>query len=127
MLTRIAIRGLSAFVVLALIVSPVYAEPADQTVSVTAWVSNSTPAQYTTVTVYAQILVNSVGKAGIPVTFYWYYKTVTRTCTGTTSSKGIAKCSRYISGATRGRSVPITASFTVNGNNYTAQTSFTPK
>ncbi len=99
----------------------------DSTVTATAWVSDPNPNQDTTVVVSAQILVNGNGVSGIPVTFTWYYRTVTRFCSGTTDSTGTANCSRYISGATHGYTVSIRGQFQVGGKQYEVATSFTPR
>ena len=96
-------------------------------IQVSAWVSDPTPSQYTTVTVYGQFLVNGVGVAGVPMHTTWHYKTVTRSCDGVTDATGLAYCSRYISGATIGYTVVIDVDFTYGAQIYHTSTSFTPQ
>ena len=96
-------------------------------VVVTASVSNATPAQNSPVTVSAQLVVNGQPIANAPMTTTWHYKTSTPTCTGTTGSNGIASCSRYIGGATKGYTVQVTVTLTWNGQTYTGQTGFKPQ
>ncbi len=93
-----------------------------------AWVSNSSPYQYTTVTVYGQLLLGGQGVSGATMHTVWHYKTTTSYCDGgPTGSTGMASCSRYISGASRGYTVVIDVTMSYAGNTYTAQTSFTPR
>ena len=88
-----------------------------------ASVSNATPAQNSTVTVYGRLLIHEAGQAGLPMNTAWKFKSTTSTCSGTTGGDGLASCSRQIGGATLGYTVNITVS--VSG--YTVATSFTPQ
>jgi len=94
---------------------------------VTAWVSDSTPSQYSTVRVYGKITRGGAGIGGVPMVATWYYKTVTRYCEGTSGGNGVASCSRYISGATKRYYVAIKVTFTYQARTYTAWTGFTPQ
>jgi beta-lactamase superfamily II metal-dependent hydrolase len=98
----------------------------DGQIEVTTWLSNSTPSQYSTVTVYGRITGAGVGIAGVPMHTTWHYKTTTSYCDGTSGSDGIASCSRYISGATKGYYVSIAVGFTYQGQQHYASTGFTP-
>ncbi|HVN53469.1 MAG TPA: hypothetical protein VMT46_03990 [Anaerolineaceae bacterium] len=75
-----------------------------------AWVSNGSPRQNSTVTVYGRLLVNNVGQAGQSMATTWHYKTTTPTCPGLTEGTGIASCSRSIGGATVGYQVNVDVS-----------------
>jgi beta-lactamase superfamily II metal-dependent hydrolase len=88
-----------------------------------ASVSAPTPAQYASVTVYGQLLVNGVGQAAQPMNTTWKFKSTTSTCNGVTDSDGAASCSRQIGAATVGYDVNISASI----GGYTATTYFTPQ
>jgi hypothetical protein len=96
-------------------------------VVVTASVSNDKPAQHSAVTVSAQLMNNGQPVADAPMTATWHYKSTAPTCTGQTGSDGVASCSRNIGGATKGYLVKITVVFNWNGEQHTAQTSFTPQ
>jgi hypothetical protein len=91
-------------------------------VEICASVSDGNPSQYTRVNVYARIRILGAGQPNLPMTATWQYKTVTRTCSGTTNWQGIAACDRYISGATAGYTVYID----VDIQGYQVQTWFTP-
>ena len=78
-------------------------------------------------TVTATIISNGQPVAGAPMTASWFYKTTTSTCSGQTDASGVASCTRYIAGATKGYQVRINVSIVWNGQAYTASTSFTPK
>lgn len=101
--------------------------PPTHNVLVAASVTNASPAQQTEVTVVANFTDNGNPIVGALMTASWYYKTVTRTCTGTTNSVGVASCTRYIAGATIGYKVLINIEIVWHGQRYTASTSFTPK
>lgn len=101
--------------------------PPTHNVVIAASVTNTSPAQQTEVTVVANFIDNGKPVAGAPMTASWYYKTVTRTCTGTTNGVGVASCTRYIAGATIGYKVQINIEIAWHGRTYTASTSFTPK
>jgi len=94
---------------------------------VTAWVSDSAPAQYTTVTVYGKITLGLVGIANVPMHTIWQYKTTKPTCDGVSGTDGVASCGRYIGSATKGYRVDITVQFTYDGQQYSAITGFTPQ
>jgi hypothetical protein len=96
-------------------------------VVVTASVSNNRPAQHSDVTVTAQLMNNGQPVADAPMTATWHYKSTAPTCTGQTGSDGVVSCSRNIGDATKGYLVKITVVFNWNGEQYTAQTSFTPQ
>jgi len=86
-------------------------------------VSNATPSQYSTVTVYGRYLVNGAGEAGHTMDTTWHYKTTTSYCSGTTNSNGIAQCSRSIGRASIGYRVNVD----VEINGYKVTTWFTPE
>jgi hypothetical protein len=90
-----------------------------------ASISNAYPAQYSTVTAYGRILVNGHGKAGVPMTATWHYKTTTSFCTGVSDGTGLASCSRRISRATAGFFVSVVVTFRYAGA-PAAYTGFTP-
>ncbi|MGA7671916.1 MAG: hypothetical protein WBW04_15920 [Nitrolancea sp.] len=92
-----------------------------------ASVSNASPHQKTEVTVTASITNNGQPVAGAPMIASWFYKTTTSSCAGQTDANGVASCTRYIAGATKGYLVRINVAITWNGQTYTATTSFTPK
>lgn len=71
------------------------------------WVSNGTPSQYSTVTVYGRLLTGGVGQADQLMETAWHYRTTTSYCEGTTGSDGIAQCSRSIGGASVGFQVDV--------------------
>lgn len=90
---------------------------------VCASVSSQYPARYTNVTVYGTLKINGIAQVGKGMKAVWRYKTTTPTCSGITNANGVARCTRYIAGATSGYKVLIT--ITING--YTVTTSFTPQ
>ena len=94
---------------------------------VTAWVSNPTPPQYSTVTVYGKITLGVVGIANVPMHAVWNYKTTTPTCDGVSGADGVASCGRYIGAATKGYRVDIDVQFTYEGQQYSAIIGFTPQ
>jgi hypothetical protein len=96
-------------------------------VVVIASASNDKPAQHSDVTITARLMNDGQPVADAPMTATWHYKTTAPTCTGQTGSDGVASCGRNIGGATRGYPVKITVVFNWNGEQYTAQTSFTPQ
>jgi hypothetical protein len=95
--------------------------------SISASVSDSTPAQYSDVTVSCKAK-DQAGKplSGVRVKFVWHYKTTTPSESRTTNSSGVAACERYISGATAGYRVVVTVTATYKGVTKTKSTSFTP-
>ncbi len=78
-------------------------------------------------TVTATMTNNGQPVSGAPMTATWFYKTTSPSCTGKTNSAGVASCTRYIAGATKGYQVRINVAISWNGQTYTASTSFTPK
>ena len=94
--------------------------------SVSASVSNSSPSQYSNVTVYGNFKNNGQPVSGVQMDTSWHYKTTTSACSGTTGTDGTASCTRGISDATAGYTVSIGVTFTWNGQSYTTSTSFTP-
>ena len=96
-------------------------------VEVEAWVSNSSPSQYSTVRAYGKITQGGKGIAGVPMHTTWRYKTTTSYCDGSSGSDGVASCSRSIGRATKGHYVSISVRFTYEGQSYTASTGFTPR
>jgi hypothetical protein len=101
--------------------------PPGEGVQVSAWVSNETPARYTTVTVYGRITHDGVGVASVPMGTVWHYRTTTPGCSAVTGSDGVASCSRAIGGATADYHVRIDVTFSYLGQEYTATTGFTPQ
>lgn len=92
-----------------------------------ASVSDSTPAQYSDVTVKCRAK-DQAGRSikGVKCTFVWHYKTTTPKETRSTGSDGIARCTRNISGATAGYRVVVTITATYGGVTKTTSTSFVP-
>ena len=93
----------------------------------TAWVSNETPAQYSNVTVYGQLLCDGTGVTGAPMHTVWHYKTSTSSCDGVTDASGTAACTRDISRATKGYGVRVVVTITWQDQDYRTETSFTPQ
>lgn len=96
--------------------------------SVSGSVSNSSPAQYASVSAYAKCK-DSAGKAipGVSVTFSWHYKTTTPSETLASDSSGVATCTRSIGRATAGYRVSISISANYKGVTRTTSTGFTPR
>jgi hypothetical protein len=92
-----------------------------------ASVSSRFPAQDSPETVSARLVVDGQPIANVPMTAIWHYKTSTPSCVGMTNANGVASCTRYIGGATRGRRVKISVRFSWNGQTYTGETSFWPR
>ena len=95
--------------------------------SVVAWVSDAYPMQYTEVTAYCRAK-NQVGGplAGVRCTFVWHYKTISHAMTAYTNASGVAACTRYISGATRGYRVVISVTASYLGTVRSTSAGFTP-
>ena len=96
------------------------------TVQICAWVSNPTPRQYSSVTVYGRLLDNGTGRGGLSMHAVWHYRTTTSYCDGVTWADGEARCTRRISRATIGYRVRINVNITYEGQTYNVSTSFTP-
>ncbi len=92
-----------------------------------ASVSNASPSQNSTETVYGRLIDNGRGVESLPMHTVWNYKTTTSSCDGVTGSDGLASCSRNIGRASLGYTVSIGVQVTYNGTLYTARTSFTPQ
>jgi phosphatidylserine/phosphatidylglycerophosphate/cardiolipin synthase-like enzyme len=92
-------------------------------VQLCGWVSDGTPPQFSTVTVYGRLLVDGVGQAGQLMETAWHYSSTTSYCDGITGSNGVAQCSRGISGATIGFQVNVD----VEIDGYQVTTWFTPE
>lgn len=92
-------------------------------VRVCASVSNATPARYTNVTVYGTFTLNGVPQANKTMRTTWKFKTTTSYCNAITNSVGLARCTRNISGATKGFRVYVI----VNVGGYMVTTWFTPR
>ncbi len=110
-------------VFLPLVAKPAPAAPQPET---TCWVSDATPSQYTTVTVYGELTQGGAGLAGVPMEAEWHFRTVTRYCNGISASDGTASCSRQISAATPGYTVYVYVTMTYSGQEYKCTTWFTP-
>jgi hypothetical protein len=85
-----------------------------------ASVSSSSPADYTTVTIYAQTA------AGASVTTVAHYKTTDHQKAAVASSAGQATIAYYISGATPGYTVVVDVTAAAGGRSAYCSTSFTP-
>jgi hypothetical protein len=95
--------------------------------SISASISDSTPAQYSDVTAYCTAKDQTGHRLpGVRVSFAWHYKTTTPSESRTTNANGVAACTRYISGATEGYRVVISITASYKGVVKTASTSFTP-
>ena len=95
--------------------------------SLSASISDSSPARYSDVSAYARAK-DQLGHAlaGVKVTFTWHYKTTTPSETHYTNSSGVATCTRDISGASKKYHVVITMTATYKGVTKTTSTGFTP-
>lgn len=87
-----------------------------------ASVSNASPKQYSSVTVYGRLTVNGSGQQNKTMNTTWHYKTTTSYCDGPTGSDGLGSCQRSIGGASIGYQVNIDVSI----DGYQTTTSFTP-
>jgi hypothetical protein len=95
--------------------------------SVSGSVSDSSPAQYASVTAYCRAVDrNGAPISGVSVTFTWRYKTTSPAETRTTGSDGVAACTRGIGRATVGYTVNIGMSASWEGQYASTSTSFTP-
>lgn len=92
-----------------------------------AWVSDPNPLQCTKETIVAQFTVDGVGVPGVPATFRWHYRKVTRDVHVITDDRGVAWSTRFISGATPGYIVLVDVEFSYQGRTYGTQTAFTPR
>jgi hypothetical protein len=91
-----------------------------------ACVSNPTPRQYASVTVYARLIVDGQIVPGIRMDAGWDFKYLDTTCRGLAySSKGVTSCTIDIENATKDYTVMIDVKLTSNGNIYNTTTSFT--
>jgi competence protein ComEC len=94
---------------------------------VEAWVSNETPSQYSTVTVYGRIHQNGLGIPKVPMHAVWHYRTTTSDCGAVSGADGVAACERNIGRASAEYRVRIVVTFTHAGETYVAETGFTPQ
>ncbi len=94
---------------------------------VEAWVSNETPSQYSTVTVYGRIHQNGVGIPKVPMHAVWHYRTTTSDCEAVSGADGVAACERNIGRASAEYHVRIVVTFTYAGETHVAETGFTPQ
>jgi len=90
--------------------------------------SNHYPKRYSSVTA-STVIRDRAGKAvvGLPVTFSWKYKTVTKTYKVVTNSSGVAKVTCNIGGATRGYRVYVKAQTMSGGISRSSTSTFIPK
>lgn len=106
----------------------VQAGPATGPYTVEAQVSDAAPRRNSTVTVTGRLLREGRGVAGANMRAVWHYKSGDSECQGGVSNdEGYASCSRSIGSATAGFTVTIDVIFTYEGQEYMAQTSFTPR
>ena len=96
------------------------AAPAAAALPCQASMSNSHPADYTSI----YVNVGTVRHAS--VTTVAHYRTVNRKHTGKANNKGNAKIDYYISGATPGYRVKVTVTVTSGRDHGSCSTSFTP-
>ena len=96
-------------------------------VQICAWVSNGSPNQNNTLTVYGRLIASGVPIVGAPMHTVWHYKTTTPTEDCTTGSDGIGRCTRNIGNATAGYTVSVNVTITYQGLNYGASTWFRPQ
>jgi hypothetical protein len=89
--------------------------------------TNPTPNQRADNTVYVRFLANGKPVSGVPMNAVWRYKSTAPTCSGVTDNDGVASCTRNIGDATEGFEIKVQVSLNYNGQNYTAETSFTPR
>lgn len=91
-----------------------------------ACVSNPTPRQYSSITLYARLIVNGQVVPGVRMDAGWDFKYLDTTCRGLAdSSKGVTSCTIDIKNATKDYTVMIDVKLTSNGNVYNTTTSFT--
>ena len=57
----------------------------------------------------------------------WHERSGDKTCDAQADATGIAACNRQIGNLTKGFKVVIDVTFTLNGQTYSASTSFTPQ
>ncbi len=88
-----------------------------------AWVSEGAPVRNSLLTVYGRLYIGGIPQPDKAMVATWYYRTTTPTCTGTTSSSGLASCERNIGRATAGYQVDIL----VDVDGYRATTWFIPQ
>jgi len=106
----------------------VQAEATTGPFTVEAQVSDATPRRNSTVTVTGRLLREGQGVAGANMRAVWHFKSGESQCQGGASNgEGYASCSRSIGAATAGFTVAIDVIFTYEGQEYMAQTSFTPR
>lgn len=87
------------------------------------WVSNGSPGQNSSETVYGRLLINNIRQTGQTMDTTWHFKSTNSSCSGTTDIYGIASCSRSIGMATIGYQVNVDVSI----GGYSVTTWFTPK
>jgi hypothetical protein len=91
------------------------------TLTCTASMSNSNPAQYST----TDVIVHTAAGAGVTATAH--YKTTNTTHTGSAASNGVATIAFSISRATLGYAVEVDVTVTRNAAARSCSTSFTPR
>jgi hypothetical protein len=96
-------------------------------IQLTCGVSNESPYQHQTVSVWSDLKNHDNGIFGVTMNTTWNYRTVTSYCSGVTNSSGRATCSRNISDATIGYEVLIDVEMTLDDTDYLCVTSFTPE
>lgn len=96
--------------------------------SVYADMSSHQPPRFTSVTAKAKV-TDPAGRPipGAQVRFVWQFRTVTRTNAAYTGANGIAYARRYISRATPGYKVRLSATSSVNGATRSGSTWFVPR
>ncbi len=91
--------------------------------TVGASVSDPTPPQNSTVTIYGTLCLNGVPVVGAALHTVWHYRTTTVTCDGVTDANGVASCSRSIGQASVGYFVRVDVQFAQGQTS----TGFTPR
>jgi hypothetical protein len=120
-LIRLATVPVVVVALYAAVVTPASATPVGaKPLPCSASVSNTHPADYTTVYVHVQTADRA------KVVTVAHYKTTNHRKTGRASASGRATIAYYISGATPGYKVKVSVSVSKNGRNGSCSTSFTP-
>lgn len=92
-----------------------------------ASMSNSAPAQNTTISAMVSVTKGGLAAAGAKVTIACHYKSTTSTYGGVTDAAGVATIPFGISRASIGYRVVVDVTVSLNGETTTASTSFTPR
>lgn len=76
-------------------------------------------------TVVGTFSLNNQGIAGVPMHTEWYTYAGILTCDSVTNGSGQGQCSEQVQGSVPGYTTPVAVTFTYQGQQYTAYTSYT--